>query len=72
MLGRGNLEMTMKASFTCPKCNAVNYPDPPNGEWWCDSNVEEMNCEACDAPLFIHVRVEIELIPAINDEIEGA
>lgn len=49
------------AKFTCPKCAAENVVDAPNGESWWDGNTEEMDCQACDAHLYINVQVEITL-----------
>jgi len=56
------------ARFTCPKCNSINDVDPPNGEQWWDSNVEEFNCLECDALLYVSVRVEITLTAELNTD----
>lgn len=54
------------ASFTCPVCEHVNTIDPPNGEWWSDSDTIEAQCSECDANLDVHVCVEIILSAEVD------
>lgn len=58
-------------AFTCPNCATTNDRDPPNGEWWNDSDAFDDACQDCGMALRVHVRVEIRLIPAVPDSEEA-
>jgi predicted RNA-binding Zn-ribbon protein involved in translation (DUF1610 family) len=53
----------MGPSFECPYCGAENKDhDPPNGEFWMDSDGFESACDSCGRDVQVHVGVHITLV----------